>query len=101
MNWSRFVVAWIHPRKRRPAGFYNLPPVSRLPFAYFGGPNRRKSPAVFENISVFRRLRPETWFDRDCRVRAAVMPGIRLSIFSKKEPGIETRLRGDHAQTMS
>ena len=32
----------------------------RLPFRFFGGPHRRKSPAVFENIPVFRRLRPET-----------------------------------------
>ena len=58
------------------AGFWIWPPVSRLPFRLFGGPNRRKSPAVFENIPVFRRLRPETWFERHCPARAAVMPGI-------------------------
>ena len=46
------------------AGFCIWPPVSRLPFRLFGGPNRRKSPAVFENIPVFRRLRPQTWFER-------------------------------------
>jgi len=62
------------------AGFCNWPPVSRLPFRLFGRPNRRKSPAVFENIPVFRRLRPETWFERHCQVRVAVMPGIHLSI---------------------
>jgi len=62
------------------AGFCIWPPVTRLPFRLFGGSNRRKSPAVFENIPVFRRLRPETWFERHCPARAAVMPGIHLSI---------------------
>src|SRR3974390_770794 len=60
------------------AGFCIWPPVSRLPFRLFGGPNRRKSPAGFENIPVFRRLRPETWFERHCPVRAAVI-GANLS----------------------
>ena len=49
-------------------------------FAFLAGPNRRKSPAVFENIPVSRRLRPETWFERHCRVRAAVMLEIHFSI---------------------
>jgi len=34
--------------------------VSTFPFGRFGQSNRQKSPAVFKNIPVFRRLRPET-----------------------------------------
>ena len=74
-------------KARQQRAFVNLPLVSNFPFGRFGRANRQKSPAVLGNIPVFRRLRPETWFD--------------LSIFPKIEPGIETRLRGDHAQTMS
>src|SRR5262249_54375740 len=68
------------PKRAANRGLCIWPPVSRLPFRLFGGPNRRKSPAVFENIPVSRRLRPETWFERHCRVRAAVKSGIHLSI---------------------
>jgi hypothetical protein len=63
------------------AGFCIWPPVSRLPIRLFGAPNCRKSPAVFENIPIFRRLRPETWFERHCQAGAAAMPEIHLSIF--------------------
>ena len=65
------------------AGFWIWPPVSRLPFRLFGGPNRRKSPALFENIPVFRRLRPETWFERHCQAShslptpSAIHPSVR------------------------
>jgi len=62
-------------------GLLHLTSGLQTPFGLFGGPNRRKSPAVFENIPAFRRPRPKTWVDRDCEVRAAAMPEIHLSIF--------------------
>ena len=58
-------------RGRKQRALTHLPLVSTFPFGRFGRSNRQKSPAVFKNIPVFRRLRPETWFDR--QVRAAVI----------------------------
>jgi len=57
-----------------------LPLVSTFPFGRFGRSNRQGSPGVFKNVPVFGRLRPETWFDRDCQVRAAVIPGIQIRL---------------------
>src|SRR5262249_24394360 len=51
-----------------PAGIAKFAIISFAPTAVI-----RKSPAVFENIPVFRRLRPETWFERHCPARAVIV----------------------------
>jgi hypothetical protein len=54
------------------AAFCNSAPVSELPNSQARMPFWQKSPANTANIPVLGRQRPETWFDRDCRPRAAV-----------------------------
>jgi hypothetical protein len=54
------------------AGFCNSALVSKLPKWRTRRPFRQKSPANTANIPVLGRQRPESWFDRDCRPRAAV-----------------------------
>ena len=58
-------------KARRWRAFTHLMPVSIFPLSASGRPNRRKSRPGSGDIPVFGILRPETWFDPDCRVRVA------------------------------
>ena len=60
---------------RQQQAFANSSSVSTFPPGRLGLADRRKSPAVVANIPIFERPRLETWFDRDCPVRAENLVG--------------------------
>jgi hypothetical protein len=75
--------------------FYAFGFVSRLPICRSSGATCRKSPGTSANIPVFRRLRPETWFDLHCKGRHAVFSTVLSSHLFVKAGVSDRALRDD------
>src|SRR6516164_316248 len=90
-------VSWGVPERAANSGaFTHLPLVSTLPFGRFGEPIPQKSPAVFGNIPVFRRLPPETWFERHGLVRAAAILANSSSEADQNDGGLRHAYECDY-----